>query len=161
MEIIYSDSDLKEDLIQNSLNELFPKLIFFNWDMNSPPPVKFDSQNPLHVIYYSHYDSEKIEFPFCLTIQRTPEIDSQEREIYIVRHLHKKTNTRYLVGYTDPDQPDYPYFSLIFENDQIFLSDDFKTNFADGETGLVQKIRPISLPFIEFSEMGRRKYECH
>lgn len=156
MEVIFSDIPLKTELIEEMLGSLFSELVVFKYEIDHPMPVWFDLNNPRHILYSLETESEKIEFGYCLTIARTPEIDSQERTTHMIQWLVKKLNMRFLMTYSNPDNPSYPYYCLIFENSKVYLADDSNTNFADGETGFVREIKPINVPEIKFTKMGDR-----
>lgn len=94
-----------------------------------------DADNIL--VFNVEFAEEKTEFGCEISIYRTPEINSQERAIFIGRQLAGMLQIRVLVPYTSPTEPDNPYLNLIFENNKTYLADDSDTNFADGTIGKV------------------------
>lgn len=156
MEDIHLDEIISNDSVAKCLRQIFPDFTVFHYDFSDNPPVDFDSENSNHIIFNTQYFKDNLEFKFKISIYRTPDKDSPERQIYIGKIFSDLCKVRVLVPFTNPDDPQCPYYDLIFENGKTFLADDNDTSFADGTKGIVKVIKEFSLPHLNFDRTGRR-----
>jgi hypothetical protein len=159
MEDIYLDEKINTDKIAHYLGQIFSGLTVFHYDFEDDPPVDLDSTNPNHIFFNSRYNVDKIELRFTISIYRTPDKDCAERQIYIGKIFSDINKVRVLVPFTNPNEPDNPYYNLIFENGRTFLASDYDTNFADGTTGLVKRIKEYLLITPKFDEKAHRIFD--
>ncbi len=154
MEIIYSDTALEDAFIRNTIENLFPVLQVFMWDFTAEQPVGYHDKDPHHIFFNLYSDLNKPEFAHTISIYRLPESHSQERSLLIGRALSLKVNTRILVPYIHPQEPENPYYDILFIQGKTFLADDYNTAFADGEGGRLKIISPLDIPDYRFNNIG-------
>jgi hypothetical protein len=154
MESIYADIKIDDAVIRESLEALFPDLEVFKWDFVSEAPANFNSDNVHHIVFNTSIEETKIEFGFLIEIFRTPIKNGRERSIEIARKLAQRIDHRILVPYISSENPDYPYYVLIFDKGKTFLADDFDTNFADGTDSRIKVLGTRSAEEFEMDGKG-------
>lgn len=154
MENIYLDKPIEIEEIRKNLSEIFTDLEVFYWDFADDIPSNFNSENSNQIFFNTIFDGERKEFAFVITIYRTPDDNSDERQLFIAKYFSEKHKLRTLAVYVHPDDTDYPYYDIIFENNNTYLADDSDTNFGDGTENLVKIIQKIDIPEIRFDPKG-------
>ena len=154
MEDIYLDDSLSTEIITETLESIFPGLTVFYFDFSNDEPNGFDSTNSDHIIFNYTMNNECLEFGFKISIYRTPENNSYERSLYIGYMFSKLNMVRVLAPFINPNEPDYPYFDIVFMNGESYLADDYNTSFGDGSSGLVKILEAYPLVGFCFDEKG-------
>jgi len=114
-----------------------------------------DTENDKHIFFNTSFDHSKKEFAFVISIYRTPKENAIERQMYLSKKISDYFNTRTIVPFKNPEEPNDPYYDIIFENGKAFLSDDLDTSFADGSGGLVKIISEYKLTIYNFDNLAR------
>jgi len=153
-ETIYTDKAIEITEIKAALSVIFPGLSFYHWDFMEDSPETMDVDKPEHILFNTNYLPEKLEFGFSISVYRLPESNSQERELYLGQHFHSLMHLRFLVGFRKPDEPDDPYYDILFQNGTSFLVDDCDTSFGDGTENPVRIIGEYRLPELKFDDKG-------
>lgn len=154
MENIYLDKPIKIEEIRQSLSEIFTDLEVFYWDFTDEIPPNFDSENSNHIFFNTVFDENRKEFAFVITIYKTPEDNCIERQLFIAKYFSKKHKLRTLAEYVHPEEPNYPYYDIIFKENNAYLADDSDTSFGDGTENLVEIIQKIDIPEIRLDPKG-------
>lgn len=154
MEEIFFDKSVDNEQILNTLSEVFPALTVFYWDFNNDAPEKFDSDNSDHIFFNTDgglFNSQ--EFEFRISIYRTPKDHCEERELYLGKIFSDKYKIRTLIPFTKPDEPDDPYYDIVFDGGKIYLADDSEVDrMDDPNPGMVKILREYELPVHKFDE---------
>ncbi|WP_435261875.1 hypothetical protein [Tenacibaculum sp. nBUS_03] len=96
------------------------------------------------------------EFPIKVTLLRTDEEHSEERELFLALKLSEKFNCRTIIS--GPDYlADHPYLSLIIEQGKIFEADDSGTVWGDGNGTEVKITKEIKIKRPDFDSKGSLK----
>lgn len=154
MESIYSDKPIEIEEIRKNLSELFTDLEVFYWNFADDIPSNFNSENSNQIFFNTIFEEDRKEFAFVITIYRTPDENYDVRELFIAKYFSEKLKIRTLVAYNHPDKPDYPYYDIIFDENNTYLADDSDTNFGDGTENLVKIIQKMDIPKIQFDSKG-------
>lgn len=96
------------------------------------------------------------EFPNRIELYGFPDKNSEEREQYVAKIISDRLSCKTITSYTDKNNPDFAYYSIIFENGSAFLADDYDTAWADGEGGEVKVIGQINFQNHEFDNKGNK-----
>ena len=154
MENIYLDNPIEIEEIRKNLSEIFTDLEIFYWDFADDLPSNFNLENSNQIFFNTCLDEERKEFTFVITIYRTPDDNSDERQLFIAKYFSEKNKLRSLAVYVHPNEPNYPYYDIIFEENNAYLADDSDTNFGDGTKNLVKIIEKIDIPEFRFDPKG-------
>jgi hypothetical protein len=150
MEDIYLDKPIEIENIRENLSELFTDLEVFYWDFVDEEPSNFNSENSNQIFFNTIFDEDRKEFAFVISIYRTPDENSYERQLFLAEYFSKKHKIRTLAPYIHPEKPNYPYYDIIFTENNAFLADDSDTSFGDGTENLIEIIQRIEIPVIKF-----------
>jgi hypothetical protein len=101
-------------------------------------------------------ESNESEFPTKLTLLRTEEEHSEERELFLALKLSEKFNCRTIISGPE-NLADHPYLSLIIEKGKIFEADDSGTVWGDGIGTEVKIIKEIKIKRPDFDSNGNLK----
>jgi len=151
MEDFYLDKILDNDQIINTLSEVFSDLTVFYYDFDNDQPEKLNLDNPNHIIFNTQEDFGIQEFSFVISIYRTPDTHREERQLYLGKIFSDKYKIRTLVPFTKPDEPNNPYYDIVFENGKTYLTDDSDIDFSN-KTGVIKILKEYDLPVIKFDE---------
>lgn len=151
MEDIYLDKSLDNEQIITTISEIFSDLKVFHWDFISDEPKKIDFNNPNHIFFNAELNYGLKEFRFNISIYRTPDTHYEERQLYLSKVFSDKYNIRTLASFTKPDEPDNPYYSVVFENGKAYLADDIEFYNSD-KKGIIKILEEYDLPVIEFDK---------
>ncbi len=166
MEVIGLETEVPRMEILRVIHSLFPKKELINWEGNFEKTYVYDGKTNRHDEdipdnfsgFALQIKSHVSEFRTIITLFRTPEENTEERELFLASRLSHRLNCRTII-----DGPaglvDHPYCSVIIDRDKIFEANDLDTKWADGEEGgHVKIVRPIDLTILEFDEEGNKKY---
>jgi len=154
---IYFEKNLTGSEITKFLENLFPSLVFFNWDFSGDKPEGFDSTKNTHINYTYDFNKEVFEFQYYITIWRVPEVDSQERTLYVGRQLHQFIESRVLVPYTRKENEIDPYWNIVFDNNKTYLVEDFNSHWGGFEDKNALKVdREIDLEIPNFNKTAEK-----
>jgi hypothetical protein len=151
MEDIYLDKLLNKDQILITLSEVFSELTVFHYNFNDDIPEKLDLNNPNHIFFNTEEEFDAKEFSFKISIYRTPEVHHQERELYLGKIFSEKYKIKILIPFVKPDEPNDPYYCIVFENGKIFLADDSEIDNSNN-TGMIKILQEYNLPVIGFDK---------
>jgi hypothetical protein len=84
-----------------------------------------------------------VEFNYQLTIYRFPTAGENERALFLACKLSTLLGIEILTSYQHPDDPQNPYYSILFNNGISYLVDDSNSDLGDGN-GLPVKIISLS-----------------
>jgi hypothetical protein len=154
MEDIYLNKVLDNEQITDTLSEVFSELKVFHFDFNNDVPEKLDSNNPDHIFFNTGEGFDNEEFNFKISIYRTPDADYDQRELYLGKVFSDKYKIRTLVTFIKPDEPDDPYYNIVFEDGKIFLADDSEID-RPNDPGKVKILREYALQIIKFDQKAR------
>jgi len=82
-------------------------------------------------------DKNKKEFGFMISIYRTPEEDSQKRALLIGKKISLDFNTRVLVPFDHPEDPNNPYYSIICDKGISYLANDVDMDEPNGVVKII------------------------
>lgn len=150
MEDIYLDRKVDTEEIGKKLQNLFPGLSVFYYDFIDDPPTDLDIENSNHIFFNTDYQKEKLEFGFKVSIYRTPDENSNERAMFIAKSFSDSFKVRTLVPFVFPQDPQDPYYDIIFYDEKIFLADDDNTSFGDDTDGIIKIIKEYDLNIYSF-----------
>ena len=164
MEQILVDDNLTTEAIKEVLETLFPALIPFQWNIfisdekpaGEDEPEGYEANNPLHVFYSIAFIAGRKEFKWQVSFFLKLGDDTEAREIAIAQMLSIKCNARTLVGYSHPNYPYDPYYSLVFINGISYLADDSGFDFSgdDGGDNRIKILCPCAVNLMQFDELG-------
>lgn len=130
----------------------FEKTLIFNGIEN----VEIDDLDSDFSGFALQIESNESEFPTKITLLRTDEKHSEERELFIALKLSEKFNCKTIIS--GPEKlADHPYLSLIIENGKIFEADDSGTIWGDGIGTEVKIIKEIKIELPDFDSNGNLK----
>tara|TARA_R110002051_G_scaffold266346_1_gene326065 strand:- start:1004 stop:1516 length:513 start_codon:yes stop_codon:yes gene_type:complete len=166
MEIIGIEAKPSRMELVEFIHSLFPSRDLINWKgnfdktyvYNGIKNIENEDLNSESSFFTLHIEPNKSEFPTQITLLRTDEIQSEERELFLALKLSEKFNCRTIIN--APDKlADHPYLSLIIEKGKIFEADDDESDWGNGtETGIVVKIiREIQIEKFDFDKNGNIK----
>ncbi|MFC7346157.1 hypothetical protein ACFQO9_05405 [Chryseobacterium zhengzhouense] len=158
MEDIYLDRKVDTEEIGKKLHNLFPSLSVFYYDFKDIPPTDLDIENSNQIFFNTYYQKEKLEFGFTISIYRTPDENSNERAMFIAKSFSDSFKVRTLVPYILPQNPQDPYYDIIFDNGKIFLADDCSTSFGDDTDGIIKIIKEYNLNIYSFDSYAKMSY---
>ncbi|UOQ70498.1 hypothetical protein [Hymenobacter cellulosilyticus] len=157
MEEMYVSQELPDAQLQAFLQEAMPGLTVFPWALllGEKAPMEFDSSNPVH-IFFEVLPAEVPEFAWHLAIYRTPSEDEEARALWLGRQLAVRFGAAVLVPFTHPQQPQSPFYDIVFRQGGSYLADDSATEFGEPDAKPVRILGPYALPAVEFDALGRR-----
>lgn len=158
MEDIYLDRKVDIEEIGKKIHNLFPSLSVFYYDFKDIPPTDLDIENSNQIFFNTYYQKEKLEFGFIISIYRTPDENSNERAMFIAKSFSDSFKVRTLVPYILPQDPQDPYYDIIFDNGKIFLADDCSTSFGDDTDGIIKIIKEYNLNIYSFDSYAKMSY---
>jgi len=158
MEDIYLDKLLNNEQILITLSEVFCELTVFHCDFGNDMPEELDFNNPNHIFFNTEEDLDVKEFSFKISIYRTPEVHHQERALYLGKIFSEKYKVRTLVPFIKPDEPNDPYYCIVFDNGKIYLADDSEVYNLNNK-GMVKTLKEYDLPIIEFDKEAIYKHK--
>lgn len=148
MEVIGIKSQPERIELVKFIHSLFPDKELINWNGNFDKTFVY---NGIENTEANDVDSDfsgfalqieqgKSEFSTIITLLRTDEKFSEERELFLALKLSDKLKCRTIIN--GPEKlADHPFFSLIIENGKIYEADDEGTDWGDGtELGIEVKI---------------------
>lgn len=154
LEIVYTDHAIEIAGISAALSAIFPALVIYHYDFMEDAPEGLDVSNSKHAFFNTSYDPEKLEFRFSVCLYGLSEEDSEKRALHIGKHLSDLLQIRVVVPFRKPDEPDDPYYDILFQNGTSLLVDDSDTNFGDGTENPVRIIGEYPLPELKFDDKG-------
>lgn len=154
LETVYTDHPIEIPEIKAALSILFPGLSVYHYDFQEDSPETLNISKPGHAFFNTTYHPEKLEFRFSICLYGLSETDSEKRELYLGQHLSDLWLTRVLVPFRKPDEPDNPYYDVLFQNGSSFLVDDSDSNFADDSDKPVMIIGEYPLSELRFDDNG-------
>ncbi len=101
-------------------------------------------------------ESNESEFSTKVTLLRTDEKHSEERELFLALKLSEKFNCRTIISGPE-NLADHPYLSLIIEKGKIFVGDDSGTVWGDGNGSEVKITKEIKMNRPDFDLNGNLK----
>ncbi len=132
----YLDFAIKDDIIKDILQQIFPNLQIWNSFY-----VEIEkSKEHQHLFFETQMNEEILEFGFSIEVYSK---FLQEKDFYeyeIAKVLSAQLNTRVLIPYILPTDPTDPYYDLIFMENKVFLADDIDTNWGGEDTDNLIKI---------------------
>ncbi len=130
----------------------FEKTYIFNGNEN----IEYDDLDSDFSGFALQIEPSDSEFPTVITLFRTDEKNSEERELFLALKLSEKFNCRTIINGPEKLAVD-PYLSLIIENGKIFEADDSGTIWGDGNGTEVKIIKEIKLERPDFDSNGDLK----
>lgn len=120
---IYCSKAISQESIQGILKKRIPTFDFdmLGVDQELMPEESDDPRKAVFVI-------EEIEaplFPFCISIFLAKEHQPQERFLQVAQDMAFLTKADSVCGYVNADDPENPYYSILFKPDGTsYLIDD-------------------------------------
>jgi len=170
MEIIGIEEKPKRMELVKFIHSLFPSRELINWKdnfektyiYNGTENIENENLNSQFSGLALQVESHKSEFPTKVTLLRTDEKHSEERELFLALKLSKEYNCRTIIN--GPKKlAEHPYLSLIIEKGKIFEADDDGSDWGNGtELGIkVKIIKEIKIEVFDFDNKGNiRKASC-
>ncbi|TDQ25458.1 hypothetical protein [Tenacibaculum caenipelagi] len=164
MEVIGIQASPKRIELVEFIHSLFPSKNLINWKGNFEKTYIFngfenienDNLNSDFSCFALQIEPNESEFPTKITLLRTDEKNSEERELFLALKLSEKFNCRTIIN--GPEKlADHPYLSLIIENGKIFKADDSRTIWGDGNGTEVKIIKEIKIERPDFDSNGELK----
>lgn len=168
MEVIGIQASPKRIELVEFIHSLFPSKDLINWEgnfeksfiYNGIENVEFDDLSPDFSGFALQIEPSKSEFSTRITLLRTEENYTEERELYLATKLSERFNCKTIIN-GPVAMADHPYLSLIIENGEVFEADDSGTVWGDGEGDEVKIIRKIEIERFDFDEGGNiKKARC-
>ncbi len=167
MEQVNVDGNLSTEAIKETLASMFPTLRVFEWNIfiSSEQPdggeeiEGYESNNPTHVFFAKQFISGRPEFKWQISFFMNVGDDASEREMAIAQKLSAVDGIHTLVGFTHPDYPSNPYYSIVFIDGKSYLADDsyFDFNGDEDSQELIKILGPYQLPAFQFDAMANRR----
>ena len=163
MEIIGIKGKPKRMELVKFIHSLFPSRELINWKgnfeetyiYNGTENIENKKLNSDFSGFVLQIESHKSEFTTKVTLLRTDEKHSEERELFLALKLSEKFNCRTIIN--GPEKlAEHPYLSLVIENGKIFEADDDGTDWGNGtEFGIeVKIIKEIEIEKFDFDKKG-------
>jgi hypothetical protein len=143
MEILYTSKKLEVELVKDFLIQLFPERKVFFWDFISQEPSGWNNEDGRSIVFNLAFTPELVEFNYQLTIYRFPTAGENERSLFLGCKLSTLLGIEIHTSYQHPDDPQNPYYSILFNNGISYLVDDSNSDLGDGN-GLPVKIISLS-----------------
>ncbi len=146
------------------IHSLFPSKDLINWEgnfektfiYNGIENIEEDNLNSEFSGFALQVESNESEFLTKMTLLRTDEKHTEERELFLALKLSEKFNCKTIVS-GHKKLADHPYLSLIIEKGKIFEADDSGTIWGDGKGTEVKIIREIEIENFDFDKSGNLK----
>jgi len=150
----------RKELVQ-FIHSLFPKKELINWEgdfektfiYNGKENVETNQTDTNFLGYALQIQTTESEFPTLITLHRTSEKNSEERELFLAIKLSQKFNCKTIIKAPNKLSK-HPFLSLIIDQGKIYEADDCHTLWGDGVGSKVKIIREIQLKTPDFEDFS-------
>lgn len=123
---VYCIRPIRPQNISATLKKIFPHFDFFFWDLSDGKGLSgsYNAQNAAHAFFGTETFENSKRFPFKICVETPAMKQPNVLFLKLCRELSIKFKMKCFCEYVKPDDPNNPYYSILFDQGSGFLVDD-------------------------------------